>query len=99
MSTAEIRDAIEEPVTAIVDTVKTSLDQTPPELAADIMENGIFLAGGGALLHGLDARLNAETGMPIRIARNPLHCVVLGSGHCLEEFDALRQVLVSSTRN
>lgn len=99
VSTAEIRDAIEEPVTAIVDTVKTSLDQTPPELAADIMENGIFLAGGGALLHGLDARLNAETGMPIRIARNPLHCVVLGSGHCLEEFDALRQVLVSSTRN
>jgi rod shape-determining protein MreB len=95
-STQEIRDAIEEPLTAIVDSVKVTLDKTPPELAADIMEQGIVLTGGGALLHGLDARLSAETGMPIVIARNPLHSVAIGAGQCLEEFDALKQVLISS---
>src|SRR5881397_48688 len=95
-STEEIRRAIEEPVSAIVDAVKVTLDKTPPELAADIMEQGIVLTGGGALLHGLDARLSAETGMPIVIARNPLHSVVIGSGQCLEEFDVLRQVLISA---
>jgi rod shape-determining protein MreB len=84
-STDEIREAIEEPVSAIVDAVKTTLDKTPPELAADIMEKGIMLAGGGALLHGLDARLQHETGMPILTAQNPLHCVAIGSGQWLEE--------------
>src|SRR5215218_5016857 len=92
-TTDEIREAIEEPVSAIVDAVKVTLDKTPPELAADIMEQGIVLTGGGALLHGLDARLAAETGMPIVIANNPLHSVAIGSGQCLEEFDALKQVL------
>jgi len=96
-STQEIRDAIEEPLSAIVDSVKVTLDKTPPELAADIMEQGIVLTGGGALLHGLDARLSAETGMPIVIARNPLHSVAIGAGQCLEEFDALKQVLISSS--
>ncbi len=96
-STQEIRTAIEEPVSAIVDAVKVTLDKTPPELAADIMEQGIVLTGGGALLHGLDARLSSETGMPIIIARNPLHSVVIGSGQCLEEFAVLRQVLFTST--
>src|SRR5947208_2010004 len=96
-STEEIRDAIEEPVSAIVDTVKVTLDKTPPELAADIMEQGIVLTGGGALLHGLDARLQAETGMPIIIAKNPLHSVVMGSGQCLEEFDVLHHVLFSTS--
>jgi rod shape-determining protein MreB len=95
-STEEIRTAIEEPVTAIVDAVKTTLDKTPPELAADIMEQGIVITGGGALLHGLDARFQAETGMPIVLAKNPLHSVVIGSGQCLEEFDVLRQVLFST---
>jgi rod shape-determining protein MreB len=95
-STEEIRTAIEEPVTAIVDAVKTTLDKTPPELAADIMEAGIVITGGGALLHGLDARFQAETGMPIVLAKNPLHSVVIGSGQCLEEFDVLRQVLFST---
>ena len=71
-STEEIREAVEEPVTAIVDAVKVTLDKTPPELAADIMEKGIVLAGGGALLHGLDARLQHETGMPILIAPRPV---------------------------
>jgi rod shape-determining protein MreB len=85
VSTEEIREAIEEPVSAIVDAVKVTLDKTPPELAADIMERGIVITGGGALLHGLDARLQAETGMPIMIADNPLYSVVIGSGQYLEE--------------
>jgi len=92
-STEEIRRAIDEPVTAIVDSVKVTLDKTPPELAADIMEQGIVLTGGGAMLHGLDVRLSAETGMPIIIAKNPLYSVALGAGQCLEEFNVLRQVL------
>ncbi|MHB1486358.1 MAG: rod shape-determining protein [Acidimicrobiales bacterium] len=96
-TTEEIRKAIEEPLSAIIDAVKVTLDKTPPELAADIMEQGIVLTGGGAMLHGLDARLSAETGMPILIAKNPLHSVAIGSGQCLEEFDALKQVLISSS--
>jgi rod shape-determining protein MreB len=95
-SAEEIRDAIDEPVSAVVDAVKVTLDKTPPELAADIMEGGIVLAGGGALLHGLDARIQHETGMPIVIANDPLHCVAFGSGQTLEEFDALKGVLFSS---
>jgi rod shape-determining protein MreB len=92
-NTEEIRRALDEPVSAIVDSVKVTLDKTPPELAADIMEAGIVLTGGGALLHGLDVRLRAETGMPIVIANNPLFSVALGAGQCLEEFNVLRQVL------
>jgi len=95
-TTEEIREALAEPVSAIVDAVKTTLDKTPPELAADIMEQGIVLTGGGALLHGLDVRLQHETGMPIVIAKNPLHSVAIGSGQCLEEFNVLRQVLANS---
>ena len=95
-STEEIREAIEEPVSAIVDAVKVTLDKTPPELAADIMEQGIVLAGGGALLLGLPERLQAETGMPIKIAPNPLYAVAIGSGQSLEEFEALKGVLFSS---
>jgi rod shape-determining protein MreB len=98
-TTEEIREAIEEPVSAIVDAVKVTLDKTPPELAADIMEKGIVLAGGGALLHGLDARLQHETGMPILIAPNPLHAVAIGSGQSLEEFEALKGVLFSSSQH
>jgi rod shape-determining protein MreB len=97
VSTEEIRKAIDEPVSAIIDAVKVTLDKTPPELAADIMEQGIVLTGGGALLHGLDARLQAETGMPIVVARDPLNCVAIGSGQCLEEFEALKQVLITSS--
>ncbi|MFN8037200.1 MAG: rod shape-determining protein [Acidimicrobiia bacterium] len=99
VSTEEIRESIEEPVSAIVDAVKVTLDKTPPELAADIMEKGIVITGGGALLHGLDARLKAETGMPILVSPNPLFSVVIGSGQCLEEFDALKQVLISSQQH
>jgi len=98
-STEEIREALEEPAAAICDAVKTTLDKTPPELAADIMEQGIVLAGGGALLNGLDARLHHETGMPIVIAPDPLYCVAIGSGQSLEEFEALKGVLFSSSPN
>ncbi len=97
-TTEEIREAIEEPVAAIVDAVKVTLDKTPPEVAADIMEQGIVLTGGGALLHGLDARLAAETGMPIVIADNPLHSVAFGSGQCLEQLGVLSDVLMTSSR-
>ena len=98
VSAEEIRRAIDEPVNAIVDAVKATLDRTPPELSGDIMDRGIVLTGGGALLKGLDERLRHECGMPILIADRPLDCVVLGSGKCVEEFDALQQVLVSEPR-
>src|SRR4051794_35172634 len=94
VSTHEIRDAIEEPVAQIVEAVKVTLDKTPPELAADIMEQGIVLTGGGALLKGLDARLSTETGMPIVVADNPLLSVAIGGGQFLEEFEALKDVLL-----
>jgi rod shape-determining protein MreB len=98
-TTEEIREALDEPVSAIVDAVKVTLDLTPPELAADIMDQGIMLAGGGALLNGLDGRLQDETGMPVAIAPNPLHAVAVGSGQSLEHFEALNGVLfASSTR-
>ncbi len=96
VGTPEIREAIAEPVTAICDAVKSTLDQTPPELAADIMERGIMLAGGGSMLKGLDQRLAEETGMPIHIADDPLNAVAIGAGQVLEEFDALRDVILSS---
>ncbi|MBC7374868.1 MAG: rod shape-determining protein [Frankiales bacterium] len=98
VSAEEIRKAMEEPVNAIIDAVKATLDTCPPELAGDVMQHGIVLTGGGALLHGLDERLRHETGMPIKVADNPLHSVAIGSGRCVEDFDALRQVLVSESR-
>ncbi len=97
VSTEEIRRATDEPIAAIVDAVKVTLDNTPPELSADIMEQGIVLTGGGALLTGIDKRIFQETGMPIIVADNPLDCVVNGSGQTLEEFDALKRVLISSS--
>ncbi len=93
LTTEQVREAIAEPVAAIVDAVKTTLDKTPPELAADIMEAGITLTGGGALLAGLDARLAHETGMPIKLAPDPLFSVVIGSGRALENIEAMRGLL------
>ena len=93
VTTEQIREAVAEPVSAIVDAVKSTLDKTPPELAADIMEQGIMLTGGGALLMGLDRRIANETGMPINIAEDPLHSVVVGSGLALENIEALGSVL------
>ncbi len=93
VTTEQVRDAIAEPVAAIVDAVKSTLDKTPPELAADIMEQGIMITGGGALLMGLDRRLANETGMPINIADDPLNSVAVGSGLALENIEALGSVL------
>jgi rod shape-determining protein MreB len=98
VSSAEVRKAIEEPVNTIVDAVKTTLDKCPPELSGDIMDRGIVLTGGGAKLRGLDERLRQETGMPIHIAEDPLDSVALGAGKCVEEFEALQQVLDSQPR-
>lgn len=98
LSSSELREAIEESVDVVIDAVKYTLDKTPPELAADIMVRGIVLTGGGALLKGLDERLAFETGMPIITANHPLQSVVIGSGKCLEEFEVLQSVLVSSSR-
>ncbi len=98
LTSPEIREAVEEPVQQIVDAVKYTLDKTPPELSADIIERGIVVTGGGGLLRGIDERLAHETGMPIVSADRPLQSVVLGSGRCLEDFDALQGVLISSSR-
>ena len=98
VSSADIRHALEEPVSGIVDAVRATLDQTPPELAGDIMDRGIVLTGGGALLKGLDERIRHETGMPVHIAESPLTSVAHGAGRCVEEFEALQKVLVTETR-
>ncbi len=91
LSSEEVREALDEPVSQIVDAVKSTLDKTPPELASDIMDRGIMLAGGGALLQGLDERLRRETEMPIHVAESPLTCVAVGSGRSLEEFEVMRK--------
>ncbi|MBA3288638.1 MAG: rod shape-determining protein [Acidimicrobiia bacterium] len=93
VTTEHIREALAEPIAAIIDAVKTTLDKTPPELAADIMEDGITITGGGALLGGIDERLAHETGMPIRLASEPLYSVVIGSGRALENIDAMRGLM------
>jgi rod shape-determining protein MreB len=98
VSSAEVRQALEEPLHAIIDSVRATLDMTPPELAGDIMDRGLVLTGGGALLRGLDERLRHETGMPVHVADGPLDSVALGAGKCVEEFEALQQVLVSEPR-
>ena len=96
LSTDQVREAIAEPVAAIVDAVRTTLDKTPPELAADIMHQGITITGGGALLAGIDRRLAHETGMPINIANDPLYSVVIGSGRALENIEMMRGLLSQS---
>ena len=96
ISTEQIRKAIEEPVQAIIDAVKVTLDRTPPELSSDLMGQGIVLTGGGALLNGIAARLEMETNMPIIIANDPLNCVALGSGMCLEELETFSRMLKTS---
>jgi rod shape-determining protein MreB len=98
ISADEVRRAIDEPINLIIDAVKSTLDKCPPELAGDVMDRGIALTGGGALLRGLDQRIREETGMPVHIADSPLDSVVLGTGKCVEDFDTLRQVLVPDRR-
>jgi len=96
VSSEEVRTAIEEPTLAIIQAIKWTLEKTPPELASDIMEYGIVLSGGGALLRSLDERLRAETGMPVHVSENALINVVLGSAQALEEIDVLKKVLTVS---
>jgi rod shape-determining protein MreB len=96
LTTEHVREAIEEPIQAIVDAIKSTLDRTPPELAADIMENGIVLSGGGALLAGLTQRVTHETGMRAVVAPDPLYAVVLGSGQALENIEAMRGLLTQT---
>lgn len=95
ITSSEITEALKEPVNAIVDSIKFTLEKTPPELAADIMDRGIMLTGGGALLSGLDKLIKEETGMPVSIADNPLDCVALGAGKVLDEIEVLKKVLIS----
>jgi rod shape-determining protein MreB len=93
---SDIREALHDPIYAIVDAVRTALERTPPELAADIAENGIVMTGGGALLHGLDTLLGLETHLKMTIAEDPLSCVVLGAGKVLDELDFLKTVCLES---
>jgi rod shape-determining protein MreB len=95
LESEEIREAVQEPLAAIVAAVKATLEQTPPELASDLMEYGIVLTGGGSLLRGLDERLRNETGMPVHVSESALTNVVDGSAQALEEIDALKKVLQS----
>lgn len=94
INSEEIREALADPVSAVVDAIKTTLDRTPPELAADIVDNGIILAGGGSLLANLDILIKEKTGLPVSVADDPLTCVVRGSGKVLEEINLLRQVTI-----
>jgi rod shape-determining protein MreB len=91
----EIREALSEPVNVILDTIKVALENTPPELAADIVDRGIVLAGGGALLRGLDALIKQETSLPVIVAENPLKAVVLGVGKMLDELELLRRIAIT----
>jgi rod shape-determining protein MreB len=94
ISDEEIREALAETVNVIVDAVRMALERTPPELSADIMDKGIVLSGGGALLRALDERIRAETGLPVVQAEDPLACVVLGTGRVLEDMGLLRKVSI-----
>lgn len=98
ISSEEIRESLKEPVNSVVESIKYTLEKTPPELASDIMERGIMLTGGGALLKGFDKLISEETGIPVFIAEEPLDCVVLGTGKVLEELDTLSSVLLSSRK-
>ena len=96
ITSVQIEEAMKESVSKIVEIVKATLEKTPPELASDIMEKGIVLAGGGALIKNLDKLLSLETGMPVYVAEEPLDCVVRGTGKTLEDIERLKRVLVSA---
>lgn len=98
ISSSQVEEAIKESITKIVEIVKLTLEKTPPELASDIMEKGIVLAGGGALIKNLDKLLSTETGMPVYIAEDPLECVVRGTGKTLEDLERLKTVLINARK-
>lgn len=91
----EVREAITEPVHAIIEAIKVTLERTPPELAGDIVDKGIVMAGGGSLLKGIDKLVHEETGLPVTIAEDPISCVVLGTGKALDELDVLREIALT----
>ncbi len=95
ITSEEVREAISVPVEAMIAAVRDTLDRTPPELASDIMDRGMVLVGGGALLRHFDERLRREIGLPVYVADEPLACVAIGSGHFLEEIDSYRGTLSS----
>jgi rod shape-determining protein MreB len=99
LTSEELRGAIEEPLSQIIDAIKATLDRTPPELASDIMDRGIVLAGGGALLQGLADRIRDETQIPTHLAESPLTCVAVGSGRSLEEFEVIHRTNRAAGRN
>lgn len=101
ITSTEIRGALSEPVNAIIDAIKSTLEKTPPELAADIMDRGIMLTGGGAMLNGLESLIRQETDMPVNIAEEPLDCVAIGAGKSLENIDKLGHMssLTASRKN
>ena len=94
----EIREALVDPVATVIDAIKSTLERTPPELSADIIDHGITLTGGGALLKGFDKLVNIETGMPVHVAENPLDCVALGTGMVLDNLNDLREILAEESR-
>ena len=98
LSPEEVREAIEEQTRAICDAVIAALAETPPELAQDLILQGIHLVGGGGMLRGLDKRIAKESGLPVRLVEAPLECVVLGAGRCLESFDRLKDMFMGSPR-
>lgn len=99
VSSVQIREALKEPVEAIIEAVKQALERTPPELAADILDKGIIMTGGGALLKGLDKRLREEANLPVNVADDPLTCVVRGTGKVLEDMNHYSKVLMKSKRD
>jgi rod shape-determining protein MreB len=96
ITSSEIMEALREPIASIIESIKLTLEKTPPELASDVMDKGIMLTGGGALLDGMDKLVREETGMPVRIADNPLDCVVLGAGKVIEELEIMKRVAIST---
>ena len=98
LRSSEVQAALSEPISGIIDAVKITLEKTPPELASDIMDRGIVMTGGGALLHGLDRLISRETGMPVYLAEDPLSCVGIGTGRVLESIDLLKRVLMASPK-
>lgn len=99
VTSEEIREALADPLSMILDAIRVTLEKTPPELSADIIDHGITLTGGGALLRGLDQLISNETGMPVHIAENPLDCVALGTGKVLDDIDRLHELLTDDDKN
>ncbi len=98
LNSTEIQSAMKDSINDIIDIIKVTLEKTPPELASDIMEKGIILAGGGALIENLDKLVSEKTGMPVFVAENPLDCVVKGTGKTLEDIEKLKTVLINSRK-